>query len=221
MCKNIIVADSLKFVSDCIESQIQICFPDSNLLVLSSYKELSKVVYARSSVPDLVILDLELAGMKSFYSVKELREKNTDSLLLVRVPEKTPLFYLIELFKIGVNGVFSLDTQHDSLPHIINILFGGERYMPFDLAHALIHSSVTERNEHNLSQREQEILTLLSIGVSNKEIARYTGIQSSTVKVHNKSIFRKLNVRSRAEAREKYISGPSVDHYESALPIYS
>jgi len=220
MRKNIIVADSLKFVSDSIKLQVQNCFPGSNLLVLSSYQELSKVVLARSNIPDLVILDLDLAGMKSFYSVKRLREKITSSLLLVRVPEKTPLFYLVELFKIGVNGVFSLETQHDSLPHIINILFGGERYMPYDLARALIRSSEAERNEHNLSQREQEILTLLSIGVSNKEIARYAGIQSSTVKVHNKSIFRKLNVSSRAEAREKYFSVSSIHHYGNSISTH-
>jgi two-component system, NarL family, nitrate/nitrite response regulator NarL len=215
MPKNIIVADNLKFVSDSIMLQVQQNFPDSKIVAISSYQELSKIAITRSKKPDLIILDLGLTGMKSFYSVKSLREQMSGSPLLVRLPEKTPLIYLSELFKIGVSGVFSLDTQRDSLPHIINILFEGERYMPYELTHALLRAQEVERNEHSLSQREQEILTLLSIGVSNKEIARYAGIQSSTVKVHNKSIFRKLNVNSRTEAREKYFSGPSVDQYGS------
>lgn len=51
-----------------------------------------------------------------------------------------------------------------------------------------------------LSQREKEILELISRGLLNKEIGNRLSISVDTVKKHNKSIFRKLYVRNRVEA---------------------
>ncbi len=54
-----------------------------------------------------------------------------------------------------------------------------------------------------LTPREVEILTALGEGLSNKEVARELGISAHTVKFHLETIFRKLNVTSRAEAVAK------------------
>ena len=57
-----------------------------------------------------------------------------------------------------------------------------------------------------LSSRELEILELISQGFVNKEIADRLSISYQTVKVHNKHIYEKLHVRSRAEALLKYVA---------------
>jgi LuxR family maltose regulon positive regulatory protein len=53
-----------------------------------------------------------------------------------------------------------------------------------------------------LSQQELRVLRLLAAGLSNTDIGRELVVSNNTVKTHVKSIYRKLNVKSRDEARE-------------------
>jgi LuxR family maltose regulon positive regulatory protein len=53
-----------------------------------------------------------------------------------------------------------------------------------------------------LSQQEMRVLRLLAAGLSNADIAQELVVSNNTIKTHVKSIYRKLNVRSREEARE-------------------
>ena len=57
----------------------------------------------------------------------------------------------------------------------------------------------------NLTQREQEILTLLARGYQYREIAESLGVKLETVRSHIKHIYDKLHVRSRTEATLKYL----------------
>jgi len=159
--------------------------------------------------------------MKSFYSVKSLMEKCNNIRVLVRVPELIPVSYVQELYDLGVHGVYTLSVNSTSLSHIIGIVLKGEKFIPFDLAETLLRYAERKSDYHKLSRLEREIFILISIGVSNKEIAKYTGIQSSTVKVHNKSIFRKLNVRNRAEAMTKFHSECELDYYDARASMVS
>jgi len=63
--------------------------------------------------------------------------------------------------------------------------------------------SISEAPVAMLTPREVEILTALGEGLSNKEVARALGISAHTVKFHLETIFRKLDVTSRAEAVAK------------------
>ena len=56
------------------------------------------------------------------------------------------------------------------------------------------------RNEYSLTQREHDILVLLSEGRSNREIAQHLYLSEKTVKAHLAAIFRKLGVTNRTQA---------------------
>jgi DNA-binding NarL/FixJ family response regulator len=65
--------------------------------------------------------------------------------------------------------------------------------------------SPTGSDLENLTQREQEILTLLARGYQYKEIAETAGVKLETVRSHIKHIYDKLHVRSRTEATLKFL----------------
>ncbi len=77
----------------------------------------------------------------------------------------------------------------------------------------LKHGDISDNNgllvqtDSNLSPREQEILEMMSAGLSSKEIAVALGVAESTVKTHRKNLYRKLGVHRRSSAIAKLIAG--------------
>jgi RNA polymerase sigma factor (sigma-70 family) len=59
----------------------------------------------------------------------------------------------------------------------------------------------------NLTERELEILEILSKGMPNKEIANFLGISENTVEQHLQNIYKKLNVHNRTEAAALFLKG--------------
>jgi two-component system nitrate/nitrite response regulator NarL len=65
---------------------------------------------------------------------------------------------------------------------------------------AVTHANDTAAKHHNLSGREVEILKQLMEGESNKVIAKKLGIAEATIKIHVKTILRKVRVQNRTQA---------------------
>ena len=82
--------------------------------------------------------------------------------------------------------------------------------MSSEIARLVVHSFRSSQAgsgggaESGLSPRESEILTLLSKGLSNREIAARLGISSETVRTHLGHTYEKLHVKGRTEAVSKY-----------------
>jgi two-component system nitrate/nitrite response regulator NarL len=66
--------------------------------------------------------------------------------------------------------------------------------------HAVSQVAAEATRRAPLSPREQEILSLVAAGSSNKEVARALGVAESTVKIHVQHILRKLGLSSRVQA---------------------
>jgi DNA-binding NarL/FixJ family response regulator len=88
------------------------------------------------------------------------------------------------------------DVPREGLMDSIRRVYAGETSVPLHLVAKLADRISGE----TLSEREIEVLKLMAQGKSNKEIAAALFISEGTVKSHGKSIFARMNVRSRAEA---------------------
>jgi two-component system nitrate/nitrite response regulator NarL len=102
-----------------------------------------------------------------------------------------------------LSGILTYDLTADALVRSLLLIASGERMFPHDLV--LERKSAIPSPEHQsdgvrLSPREKEILSHLVAGHSNKLIARYLGIAEATVKVHLKSVQRKIRVENRTQA---------------------
>jgi len=69
-----------------------------------------------------------------------------------------------------------------------------------------------------LTRREQQVLELIAMGNTNKEIGLKLGISEQTVKNHVNSIYRKLGVRNRAQAASTYTHPPLFRRLQRLLP---
>jgi two-component system, NarL family, nitrate/nitrite response regulator NarL len=102
-----------------------------------------------------------------------------------------------------LSGILTYDLSADALVRSLLLIFSGERVFPHDLSLGRKSAALSFEDRFNdarLSPREKEMLTHLVVGHSNKAIARRLDIAEATVKVHLKSVLRKIRVENRTQA---------------------
>jgi two-component system nitrate/nitrite response regulator NarL len=102
----------------------------------------------------------------------------------------------------GADGYLMKDVSPEALIQSLELVMMGEKVFPTNLASMLLDmSAITPQHSiRGLSPREQEILQALVTGASNKLIAIKLGITEATVKVHLKTLLRKIDVNNRTQA---------------------
>jgi len=156
--------------------------------------------------PDVVLLDMRMPEMDGMEVLRQLRKngfKNPVAMLTTSSDERD----LVESLRSGAQGYLLKDMEPDQLVLALRDIVAGKTVVAPDLAPVLARvvqgESISPPDESpfaKLTPRESEILALLAEGQSNKVIARNLGISDGTVKLHVKSILRKLGVHSRVEA---------------------
>jgi two-component system nitrate/nitrite response regulator NarL len=117
---------------------------------------------------------------------------------------------LCSAFAAGADGFLLKEISYECLEKALHLALLGEKVFPSYLASMLVEGmnaqprafSITQgqASDHSLSAREVEILGCLAEGYSNKVIAKQLRIAEATVKVHVKSILRKIKAANRTEA---------------------
>lgn len=158
--------------------------------------------------PDIVLLDSTMPEMGGIEVLPVIREKNlkTKALMLTANMNETVIF---KALKGGAKGYLSKDVSLSDLIKAIQAVHKGELWVERKLMARFFDKEATVspkeearagRPKMVLTPREKEILSILSTGCTNKEIAKALFISEKTVKSHLNSIFRKLNVTRRLQA---------------------
>jgi two-component system nitrate/nitrite response regulator NarL len=101
--------------------------------------------------------------------------------------------------ELGARGFLPKTLPAKVLTAALQVILSGGTYVPADYAQAKTAAAPAPVLA-SLTPREAEVLSLLAIGRSNKEIGLALSLQEITVKLHARNIFRKLGVRNRVEA---------------------
>jgi two-component system nitrate/nitrite response regulator NarL len=113
---------------------------------------------------------------------------------------------MISAIQAGVDGCLVKDISPDALVQSLRLVLMGEKVFPTELAALLVSGrfqgseAAVPASRKGLSPREVEILQRLVDGDSNKMIANRLGITEATVKVHLKSLLRKISASNRTQA---------------------
>jgi two-component system nitrate/nitrite response regulator NarL len=156
--------------------------------------------------PDVVLLDMRMPDMDGLDVLRQLRESGV-TIPISMLTTSNEEHDLIESLRSGAQGYLLKDMDPEELVAALHKIVEGETIVAPQLAGTLARALQGKSDESeqktplsDLTPRELEILEHLAIGQSNKVIARELGITDGTVKLHVKSVLRKLNVRSRVEA---------------------
>jgi NarL family two-component system response regulator LiaR len=121
----------------------------------------------------------------------------------------------------GAQGFISKAVPRQPIIDGIKAAAGGERVV---LTHRSQHSQIDQvlrwpGRDIGLTERESEILSLLSTGMTNRELGRNLYVSENTIKTHLRSLYAKLGVRSRAQAASLAGQGILGDHRPQTRPL--
>lgn len=163
--------------------------------------------------PDLLLLDVDLPGMTGLEGVRELAPRLPDT-RIVMLTVSTDRRDLLDAIRHGASGYLTKDLTGDALLRAVRGIRRGD--LPMSRVHAALVVDHLARGPRSpgtatdsidvLSTREQEVLRLLADGLTDREIAGGLAISPRTVESHVSSVLRKLGVRNRAEAAQRYRS---------------
>lgn len=164
--------------------------------------------------PDVVLMDINLPGMLGFECVRQLKALLPDLpvLMLTVYDDSEQIFKALSA---GATGYLLKRTPKDKLLEAIREIASGGAPMSRQIARRVVQyfqnaSRPTTAPQQapeveTLSEREKQVLALLSKGYANKEIADQLNISFETVRSYLRTIYDKLHVRSRTEATLKFL----------------
>jgi len=159
--------------------------------------------------PDIILLDIDLPGMSGLQFVRELapRLPNTKIIMLTVSSAHRDL---LEAVRFGAVGYLTKDLTPEALMRSIQGAVNGDLPMPRKLAaQAMAHFARNARaggtqELPRLTDRETEILRLISDGLTDREVSVSLKISIRTVETHVSNVLHKLGVRSRSDAARLY-----------------
>lgn len=164
---------------------------------------------ARSSLPDVVLLDIKLPGQSGLDVVRHLqRELPYCKVVMLTVYEDDDA--LLKALTEGARGYVVKGVSGDELVQAIRAVQAGETYVTSSMAGRLLTQLAhpgspkpAQNQSVELTDRERSILELVAQGQTNKEIAAAVFLSEKTVKHYMTNILQKLQVRNRVEAALK------------------
>lgn len=153
---------------------------------------------------DLILLDLNMKGISGLDTLITLRNEGIDACIVILTVSDNHAD-IKTLIDAGADGYLLKDTEPDELVALLKTaLTGGKAYS--EVVTAFLNNNGTENTLFSsLTERENQILQEVAKGHSNKVIADSLFISEATVKVHMKSLLRKLQVKSRTAATVLYL----------------
>ncbi len=155
----------------------------------------------KHDVPDVILVDARDCNRAMMAALS----KRSSAVRLIVLDADYDGLDLVECAQIGVNGFTLKDAGKEKIAETIQIVYGDKKVIPLPIADRLYEQlgMANDRNiriDHaDLTVREHQILDLMALGMTNKEIAQSLNIASHTAKTHVHNILRKVGCRRRVE----------------------
>ena len=174
------------------------------------------VTKAQELLPDVLVMDISMPKLNGLKATQKLNEV-CPQVRVLTLSRHADDGYIRELLGAGACAYVLKQSAPSELIHAIRAVAAGGKYIDPKLA-AKVMDNYRDRGARgeakgNLTDRESEVLRLIALGYSNKEIAARLSLSVKTVEVHKANAMRKLNITSRIDlVRYAIFQGWLQDH---------
>lgn len=152
----------------------------------------------------VMLLDITMPELDGFEVAKVVKKKypNLKVLALTMHNEES---YITKMIDVGVHGYVLKDSNLDDLSSAIKTILDDKPYYSSDVSAVMINSLMNKDKQKdnnaidNLTEREKEIIHLISDGYKSSEIADKLELSTRTIEVHRRNLMKKLEVKNTAE----------------------
>ncbi len=164
------------------------------------------LVLVKKLQPEVLLLDLAMPNMPGMEALRELTSQETQTRTIV-LTAKIEKQQILEALQLGARGVILKDAAVEHLAACIRAVMQGQYWLDGRPVQNLVQvlreltaqTAPPPRKTYGLTSRELEVVTLITEGCTNRDIATAFGISEETVKRHLTNIFNKLGVGNRLE----------------------
>ncbi|HYX82333.1 MAG TPA: response regulator transcription factor [Gemmatimonadales bacterium] len=156
----------------------------------------------RTLSPDVVVMDLAMPEINGLHAAIEILRRRPDCRVLMLSMHADPQ-YVRNALDAGVKGYILKNALETDLTRAVRVLASGGQFLSPELSGLAIRSlrgdGGTDDAYSQLSAREIQVLRLIALGKSNKEIASILGLSANTIAVHRTNLMNTLGVHKTAE----------------------
>jgi len=154
--------------------------------------------------PDVILMDISMPYLNGVLATRQILA-NHPHIRIIALSMHSDEKYVAEMLTAGASAYLLKNSDTEELIHAIKLVYAGKKYLSPEITGHVVKDYMQGRPESpthgrsQLSQRQQEVLQLLTEGLASKEIASRLFISVKTVTTHRQDIMNKLNIHSIAE----------------------
>lgn len=199
----VVLIDDHKMVREGIKQLLELDGDIKVIAVAGDGIEGLKVVEQHN--PDVILLDINMPNMNGIAFLTKIKKQGINRKILV-LTIHNEIEYLYKALDSDVDGYVLKDSELDVLKEAILAVYNGEKYFQEELAPLVVDYNKRNKKKkgvdivNSLSEREIQVLTLVTKGYLNRDIGEALEISEKTVKNHLSNIFKKINASDRTQA---------------------
>jgi two-component system, NarL family, response regulator NreC len=154
--------------------------------------------------PNVVIMDIGMPDLNGIEATRQITKENP-KVKVIALSMHSSKNFIIEMFKAGASGYLLKDCEFDELVNAIRLVVTNKKYISPAISDVVVDNYMQQTGNEKgtafsiLSQREREVLQLLTEGKATKQIAKRLHISAKTVEVHRLNLMSKLKIDSIAQ----------------------
>ncbi|MFA5251901.1 MAG: response regulator transcription factor [Phycisphaerae bacterium] len=202
MSIKIILADDHAMLRHGLSKSLQ---NEKDMEVIAQAKDgRTTVELAKELSPNIIIMDIGMPDLNGIEATRQIVKENP-KVKVIALSMHSSKNFIIEMFKAGASGYLLKDCEFDELVNAIRLVVSNKKYISPAISDVVVDNymhqpaNVKDSAFSILSQREREVLQLLTEGKATKQIGKRLHISAKTVEVHRLNLMNKLKIDNIAQ----------------------